>query len=266
MTTSNKRSLSQQLWEAYNASLRDWEEVEEQGRHQHLPMATMTPSGNYTATKSTLPMKRCEMQHPTSSTRENASNNNNNKIQISHRDNTTKTLMLPTLYRLDPSMLEAWNQIGGLFNDIGHTTVVKQAEILNHLARSDHRLQEEELFQHDPHQQRHHVAKKPKLEKDAIVKMADEGGISGSSNKRGVVSASSEEEEDDSGDEDTVAVSSLSSSASSMDRGDDGDLLEPHAERMIRMTTCLAEMERLHALFRLDMEALARQSEECLSE
>jgi hypothetical protein len=75
------------------------------------------------------------------------------------------------------------------------------------------------------------------------------------SDDSGVVSSSSAEQEDASSCDttDTVAVSSLSS--------EEDDVLGRQVERMIRMTNYIAEMERIHGLFRSEMEALTGEDD-----
>jgi hypothetical protein len=135
---------------------------------------------------------------------------------------------------LHRSTMEAWDQIGDLANEISHSVIVKQAEMLNTLAKKDSRIRKQQLQEGDML----HINKKQRTSDDS-----------------GVVSSSSAEQEDASSCDttDTVAVSSLSS--------EEDDVLGRQVERMIRMTNYIAEMERIHGLFRSEMEALTGEDD-----
>lgn len=150
---------------------------------------------------------------------------------------STSTAECPEHF-LHESTIVAWDQIGDLANDITHSALVKQAEIVNELAKRDCR-----------------------------VRLSLDGKKKSISNKRRKVGESKNgmkkfvsgcRRGDDSSciDEDTVSPLSPSSLPSL-----EGDALTSQVERMIRITTYVAEMERIHALIRSEMEELTGKSE-----
>lgn len=245
VAVAGKQSLSQQLYDAYVASLRQSEaevhECSSDGRGVH----TVHYEKKEEEPAKTLSLVDHGKLMPASS--------GANAV-----DDKKLAKRAASLYRLNASTLEAWNQIGDLANDVSHSAIVRQAEIINEIAHRDDRIQREEAFEHREQQRQYKeipaaLIRKRKFEE--AVEVENNHKI-----KKAVVSGSSEEEDPDdaTSDEETVAVSSLSSSTTS--EGD--DLLGQHVERMIRMTNYVAEMERIHALFRTEMEALAGNQEE----
>lgn len=234
----SKRSLSQQLFEAYTASLKQAEE-----ENLHAKMSHLDPDSD------NVHIFKEEREAFASLPLVNSSGINIVSAQSENLNVTTS----PTLYQSDASTLEAWKQIGDLANDVGYSAIVRQAEILNDLARRDFRIREESIFlQHRQQEEMETNTKKRKFEDAMRLE-----NISNKNIKKIVVSESSEEEgaDDSTCDDEAVAVSSLSSS--SMARHDShDDILQEHVNRIIRMTTYVSEMERIHDLMRKEMQAM----------
>jgi hypothetical protein len=235
----SKGSLSQQLFEAYNASLT---QSEEEKFH-----ATMMPLDAKSDIARAFRKKNDAIASPTLVAR---SGINNGSAQSENIEVPTPT----AIDQLDASTLEAWNQIGDLANDVVHSAIVRQAEILNNVARRDSRIRgESTVILQQEQEEMEANSKKRKLD-DAI---RIENPSTKKNIKKIVVSDSSEEEGTDgyTCDEETVALSSLSSS--SIARYDSGDdILQEHIDRIIRMTTYVSELERIHALIRAEMQSM----------
>ncbi|KAG7350526.1 hypothetical protein IV203_009886 [Nitzschia inconspicua] len=267
-TKTGDLPLSQQLYEAYQASLR------QRMKEDELAVAT----GN-----------NCNRE-------DNSNNDNNNdKVVIPigtglerssphtlsekppvrnkplyYKKEEGKQKRVSSLYQLNCCSLEAWNHIGDLANDIGHSVIVRQAEIVNDLARKDNRIQED--FSDHCTEKEELPTRHTKRKYDDMVNIVDYARQEESNSA--VVSSSSEKEDDSShtgsGDEETIGgCSSMSSNSADVDRvfpQNDSAALDLQIERMMRMTTYIAEMDRIHRLFRLEMEGLAEFSGNFLSE
>jgi hypothetical protein len=230
----SKRSLSQQLFEAYTASLRPEEEAKSDD--------VMMPG-------KTRVFRKVNVAKPSPTLVDGLGIN----TLLAQTENVT--FIPPRLYQLDVTTIEAWNQIGDLANDVGHSAIIRQAEILNYLVRQDSRSRGEgNVLRQEEQEEGVKVNAKKRKFKDSISVEK----TSHKNTKIVVVSESSEEEvmDDSSCDEEKVAIVS-SPSPSSIDRNSSGDvILQEHVDRIIRMTTYVSELERIHALIGAEMQAM----------
>ncbi|KAG7357346.1 hypothetical protein IV203_002034 [Nitzschia inconspicua] len=267
-TKTGDLPLSQQLYEAYQASLR------QRMKEDELAVAT---GNNYNSREGN---NNDKVVMPIGTGLERSSSHTlsekppvRNKALYYSKKEEGKQKRVSSLYQLNCCSLEAWNHIGDLANDIGHSVIVRQAEIVNELARRDNRLQEEQDFSDQCTEKEELPSRHTKRKYDDMVNIVDYAKHEDSNSA--VVSSSSEKEEDSShtgsGDEETIGgCSSMSSNSADGDRifpqNDDSAALDLQIERMMRMTTYIAEMDRIHRLFRLEMEGFAEFSGDFLSE
>ncbi len=245
--TVSQRSLSQQLYQAYVASMKEAgpdHTTEKDYNHSRSIVSEASVEENVRSSS-------CDITDPPVATFDILG--------------ATTASVLPTpsfsimSYQLHPSTIQAWDQIWELTHEVAHSVMVTQAEIVCDLAKQDCRIRVND--QGDVKEE--HSSKRRKVVEDLMLDNEKQVIKNVTTSNRNCNSCEDYLNEDSSDEGETVAISSLSSSTNN----DDPDvLLTRNAERMIRMTNYISEMERIHGLFRLEMENLpGKTSEESFS-